>query len=93
MCSVRGCFGTTIDDEVCPECRQQIDALEQWGREQETRRLCRAFRRQERAERWRRVAHSALKRIWVPELIFVGGALVYLGCVFGEVFLEWLGVR
>jgi hypothetical protein len=42
------------------------------------------------AARFRRICRKAGKWLWVPNLLFVGGALLYLGWVFGAAFIEWI---
>ena len=37
ICSVEDCFGTTYDDDVCPRCREEIDALDAMARERRER--------------------------------------------------------
>lgn len=40
--------------------------------------------------RFRRMCRRAGKWLWVPNLVFVGGALLYLGWIFGQAFIEWI---
>lgn len=89
MCSVEGCFGMAIDDEFCPRCRQELNALEAWERMRQGQQLCRELRREARAERLRRACRWIGKVIWVPELTFVVGMIVYVGSEFGFRLLKW----
>jgi len=41
---------------------------------------------------FRRVGRFVAKWLWVPNLVFVGGALLYLGAAFGYALLQWLGM-
>jgi hypothetical protein len=40
--------------------------------------------------RFRRAGRFLGKWLWVPNLVFVGGALLYCGCQFGAAVLEWI---
>lgn len=93
ICAVKGYFGTTLDDEYCPRCREEIEALDQWRRVREARELCAFLRRQERAERMRRIISVVLRRAWMIDLGIVLCGLVYLGAVYGAALLEWMGAR
>jgi hypothetical protein len=42
-------------------------------------------------EQFRRAGRFVGKWLWVPELVFVGGVLLYLGAVYGYALLDWLG--
>lgn len=106
VCCVQGCGGVaTVDSEVgifCTRCWDEITALRAMAaaeREkheaQELRRLCRReerrLARESAVEQFRRAARFVGKWLWVPELVFVGGVLLYLGAVYGYALLDWLG--
>jgi len=50
----------------------------------------RAEREQPGADRVYSRLMSLRHLLWVPELIFVGCALLYLGFVFGHAVIEWI---
>jgi hypothetical protein len=59
--------------------------------EREARELHALLRKQEILEGFRRAGRFVSKWLWVPNLIFILGALAYLGAVYGYVLLDWLG--
>ena len=106
VCCVQGCGGAaTEDSEVgifCMRCWDEITALRAMAAAErakhearELRRLCRReerrLARESTVKQFRRVGRFVGKWLWVPELVFVGGVLLYLGAVYGYALLDWLG--
>ncbi len=98
VCSVPGCNGVaTVESEegiFCGRGWEEIAARGERGRaDREKREACelhKLLRKEERREQFRRMGSWAAKWLWVPNLVIVGGALLYLGFVFGAMFLAWM---
>lgn len=100
--------GLWIREEThCPRCQQELDALQEWESKRkerlQLRELRKLYRREERrmkrerlAAGLRRAVRWVVKWSWVPNLVLIGGVLVYLAGVYGYACLEWIqlgGIR
>ena len=83
----RGCEQPSGELEYCARCTEEIAALNRMYALEERKR---AEREQPGADRVYSRLMSLRHLLWVPELIFVGCALLYLGFVFGHAVIEWI---
>jgi hypothetical protein len=98
-CATEGCNRLAWNDDFCPRCEEEIRALEQMAEADEMRQaralnareLRSILKHRERAESLRRVGRFVSRWIWVPQLAFVAGVVMYLAWVWGAAFLKWQG--
>jgi hypothetical protein len=85
----RGCDKPSGDADYCPECVHE--ATEADIEELERMYAGRPARRVNAVRAFRKIGRRAAKWLWVPNLVFIAGVLVYLGAVYGYALLDWLG--
>jgi len=69
---------------MCAECKDSVMQLDNWYAEREI------DRRAAVGSAFRRLCQAVRKRLWVVNLVFVAGAVLYLGAVLGANFLDWI---
>jgi hypothetical protein len=91
---VEGCDGlAAFGQPYCTKCTEEINALQAMAvlkdQRQEQRRIHRA---EQRAAWWGfwTLCRRIRTRLWIANVVFVFGALMYLVVVYGYAFLEWL---
>lgn len=97
-CASLGCGRIAWDGRVCWRCEEEIRVLNRLAEEDamrpvrsmSARELDCWLRRRKRAERGRAAWAWAVRRIWVAELLLVGGAVAYVGLVYGAAVVDWL---
>lgn len=82
-CATQGCNATVFGEEHCSRCQEEIDALDAMA-------LRGDWRREARRACFARIGRAVRERLWILNLAFVGVSLMYVGYVYGALFLTWL---
>lgn len=88
-CEVEGCNGMSYGSRYCERCESEISALRDMARLKDERREQRRARRAARRT-FAGVCKAVYNRLWIVNLVFVLGVIVYLAGVYGYAFIEWL---
>jgi hypothetical protein len=86
---VEGCKDPAPFGRYCLRCDQEITALREMARLKDERRQEKRARRATRRT-FAGICRAVYNRLWIANLVFVLGVIVYLAAVYGYAFIEWL---
>jgi hypothetical protein len=93
-CEVEGCTGlAAFGERYCTKCTEEIRSLSAMALLKDQRREQRRIHRAEQLAAWSgfwTLCRRIRARLWIANMVFVFGALMYLVVVYGYAFLEWL---
>jgi hypothetical protein len=78
-----------MDGNYCSRCDEEIRALRQMAALKDARRELKRARRATRRT-FAGICRAVYNRLWIANLVFVLGVIVYLAAVYGYAFIEWL---
>lgn len=88
-CQVKGCTGLAFDAPYCQHCTEELAALKRMAALADERREGKR-RRRAAGRSFADVCAAVKRRLWVLNLAFIAGVLLYLGLTWGAAFVEWL---
>jgi hypothetical protein len=77
------------EGRYCERCYEEITALREMAALRDARRELKRARRATRRT-FSGVCRAVYNRLWIANLVFVLGVIVYLAAVYGYAFIEWL---